>query len=266
MGQIDIKNIIKTGSSIHLNKIPNFAFTLIEKIIKQDEINRILDKYSDYQEIDFLNKLIEHFNIKIEIEGIENLPENGKCFFVGNHIYGFLDGLIILKIVGEKYGNLKFIGNEVFLLIPNLRPMVAAVNMFNKSPKEYLLALNEVYKSDLPITHFPNGFVSRIYKRKVKDKYWKKSFIVKAVSCERNIVPIRFYGRNSNFFYTFFIIRRFFRIKAELETLLLPREFFNKRNKTIKVKIGKMIPYKNFDKSKSYSDWAQEIKELVYEL
>lgn len=266
MGQIDIKSIIKTGSSIHLTKIPNFAYTIIEKIIKQNEINRVLGKYSDYQEIDFINKLIEHLNLKIEIEGIENLPENGKCFFVGNHAYGFIDGMIILKIVGEKYGKLKFIGNEVFLLIPNLRPMVAAVNMFNKSPKEYLLALNEVYKSDIPITHFPNGLVSRIHKRKVKDKYWKKSFIAKAVSCERNVVPIRFYGRNSNFFYIFFIIRRFFRIKVELETLLLPREFFNKKNKTIKVKIGKMIPYKNFNKNKSYSDWAQEIKELVYEL
>ena len=266
MVQIDIKNIIKSGRSIRLIKMPNFVYTIIEKIIKQDEVNRTLNKYSDYEVFDFVDKLLEHLNLKVEIEGLENLPDNGKCFFVGNHVYGFIDGLIILKIVGGKYGDLKFIGNEVFLLIPNLVPMVVAVNMFNKSPKEYLLALNEVYKSDIPITHFPNGLVSRIHKGKVKDKYWKKSFIAKAVSCERNVVPIRFYGRNSNFFYTFYRIRRFLRIKTELETLLLPREFFNKRNKTIKVKIGKMISYEMFDKSKSYSDWAQEIKEHVYKL
>ena len=144
--------------------------------------------------------------------------------------------------------------------------MVAAVNMFDKSPKDYLLALNEVYKSDLPITHFPNGSVSRIHKRKIRDNYWHKSFINKAVSCERNIVPIHFYGRNSNLFYFIYVVRRFFKIKIELETLLLPREYFNKKNKTIKVKIGKMIPHKNIDKSKSYSDWAQEIRKMVYDI
>ncbi len=266
MVYIDIKKILKEGDIKFLKKLPNFAYTLAERLIKQDEINRVLSKYSEYEGIEFFNKLIEYLNLNIEIEGLDNLPENGKCFFVGNHAYGFIDGLIITKTIGEKYGDLKFIGNEIFFLIPNLRQMLAAVNMYDKSPKEYLLALNEVYKSDIPITHFPNGFVSRIHNRKVKDKYWHKSFIAKAVSCKRNVVPVHFCGRNSNLFYFIFTFRKIFRIKAELETLLLPREFFNKRNKTIKVKIGEMIPYENFDKSKSYSDWAQQVKEQVYKL
>ncbi len=266
MGHIDIKKILKTGDIKLLKRLPGFAYTIVERIIKQDEINRVLSEYSEYEGIDFFEKLIEYLNLNIEIEGLENLPDNGRCFFVGNHAYGFIDGLIITKTIGEKYGDFKFIGNELFLLIPNLKPMLAAVNMYDKSPKEYLLALNEVYKSDIPITHFPNGFVSRIHNRKIRDKYWHKSFIAKAVSCKRNVVPVRFYGRNSNLFYLIFAFRRFFRIKAELETLLLPREFFNKKNKTIKVKIGKMILHENFDKSKSYADWAQEVKEQVYRL
>jgi putative hemolysin len=209
---------------------------------------------------------MNHLNLKIEIEGLENLPDDGRCFFVGNHAYGILDGLIITKTIYEKYGQLKFIGNDVFLLVPNLRQFVAAVNMFNKSPKEYLIALQQVFKSDVPITHFPNGSVSRIYKMKIRDNNWHKSFVSKAVTCKRNIVPIRFYGRNSNLFYTVYILRKILFIKPEIETALLPREFFKKRNKTIKVKIGKIISYDYFNNSKSHEEWAQKIKEEVYQL
>ena len=87
MGQIDIKEILKNGYTNSLKKLPNFAYTILEKIIKQDEINRVFDKYSEYQGVDFLNELIKYLNLNLEIEGLQNIPENGKCFFVGNHAY-----------------------------------------------------------------------------------------------------------------------------------------------------------------------------------
>jgi len=43
-------------------------------------------------------------------------------------------------------------------------------------------------------------------------------------------------------------------------------ELFNKRNKTIKVKIGEPISYQVFDKYKTHYEWAQFVKEQVYNL
>ena len=63
-----------------LTRIPGFAIKWIISIIRQDEINHILSKYSDYSGKDFLDKIIEKFNVKVVVEGKENLPENGKCF------------------------------------------------------------------------------------------------------------------------------------------------------------------------------------------
>jgi putative hemolysin len=262
--EIDIKEILQNGHSKGMKKLPGFFYSFLERVIKQDEINSVLKQYSSHEGIDFLNGMIDYLNLKLDIRGIENLPDDGRCFFVGNHAFGFVDGLIITKTIYEKYGQLKFIGNEVFLMLPNIKDMVAAVNMFEKSPREYLLALNELYNSDYPITHFPNGDVSRVYKGKVRDRYWHKSFIAKAVSCKRNIVPIHFYGRNSNLFYFIYLLRRFLFINKEIETVLLPREFFNKRNKTIKVRIGKMISYERFDNGKTYEQWAQELRKEIY--
>ena len=78
--------------------------------------------------------------------------------------------------------------------------------------------------------------------------------------------PFYFYGRNSRLFYAIHFIRKILGIKLNIELILLPREMFNKRNKTIKVKIGKPISYQIFDKSLTHWGWAQEIRSKVYEL
>ncbi|MGE0089273.1 MAG: 1-acyl-sn-glycerol-3-phosphate acyltransferase [Bacteroidales bacterium] len=263
---IDIAKIIDESNSKLLKKLPLFSIKWIAKIVKQDEMNRILNKYSDCSGVEFLTKMIDEFNLKVEIDGKENLPENGKCFFASNHPLGVIDGLILTHTISEKYGSVKAIANDAFMLIPQLRPLIAAVNVFEHSSKEYIKALDEVYIMEIPITHFPAGEVSRLYKRKVQDSAWHKSFITKAISSKRNIVPFYFYDRNSTLFYAIFVLRQMLGIKINLELLLLPREMFRKRNKTIRVKIGKPIPYQLFDESLSHWNWAQKIRSQVYEL
>lgn len=266
MELINVEAQIKNSNSKLLKKLPHFVIKGLAKITYQDEINRILKKYEDAVGVEFLPKVLEDLNIHVEIEGLENLPENGKCFFVSNHPFGIADGLILTHTIATKYGDFRAIGNEVFVLIPQLRPVIAAVNVFGTNPKEYLQALDKVFNSEIPITHFPAGLVSRIRGGKVRDCKWHKSFVTKSVSCERDVVPFFFCGRNSNLFYGIFLLRKTFGIKANLELALLPNELFNKRNKTIKVKIGKPISHQTFDKSKSHQEWTDHVQNLVYGL
>jgi len=65
-------------------------------------------------------------------------------------------------------------------------------------------------------------------------------------------------------FYFIYVGRKLLRIKTNLELVLLPHEIFNKKNKTLKVKIGKPITYQTFDRSKTHFEWAQLVKEQVY--
>lgn len=263
---ISIRKNINESNSKLLKRMPFFVVWLIKCIIRQNEMNRILNKYAVYEGVDFLPRIIEELNLKVIIEGIENLPENGKCFFVANHPFGLVDGLILTNTVARKYGHFKAIGNEVFALIPHLNPVVAAVSVFGLNTRKYLLELEKVYASDFPITHFPAGLVSRLKNGRIKDSNWQKSFITKAVEHQRNIVPIYFYGRNSRLFYSIYVIRKALGMKATLELILLPHEIFNKRNKTIRVKIGSPISYQTFDNTKTHTEWAQFVKEQVYNL
>lgn len=264
MKYIDVEKSIDESNSKFLKKLPRFVIKFFIWVVRQDELNRILNKYSEEIGLPFLRAMIKEFNLNLEIEGLENLPDSSRCIFVANHPFGIIDGLIITHIAGEKYGSLKAIGNDAFVMVPNLRPLIAEVNVFGKNSKQHVMALDELYSSDVTITHFPAGEVSRIYHGKVQDCDWQKSFVSKVVTKKRIIVPIRFYGRNSRLFYTIFILRRMLGIKMNIELMLLPREMFRKRNKTIRVKIGKPISYETFDDSKNHYDWAQWVKTEVY--
>ena len=175
---INSQKLIKEGDSKFLKGLPGLIIVLIKIIIKEKEINRILSAYADYEGVEFLPKIISGSNIKVEIEGKENLPENGRCFFVANHPFGFVDGLILTNIVARKYGCLKAIGKEVFLFVPHIKTIVAAVNVFGTNPRRYLLEIEKVFASDVPITHFPAGLVSRVRRGKIEDSNWQKSFIM----------------------------------------------------------------------------------------
>lgn len=266
MKHIDLASSIKESDSAMLKRLPGFIVRRLERIIKQDEINNILDKYADCEGADFHRSIMKEFNITLEVEGLENLPENGKCFFLSNHPFGIVDGLILTKTIIEKYGTFKAIGNDSFRFIPNLRPYIALVNPYGMSPKSYVTELEKVYRSEVAITHFPAGEVSRRYNGKIQDRTWHKSFITRSVSCQRDLVPFYFHGRNSNLFYGINLLRRKLGIKTNLELSLLPRELFLKRNKTIRLTIGKPIPWQKFDSSLSHVQWAQRVKDHVYSM
>lgn len=263
---IDIEKSIRDRKSGILPLLPGFIIKILESIVCQDGMNYILNKYSHTVGKEFLVKVIEELNLTLEIEGLENLPEHKKCFFVANHPFGIIDGLVLTHIVSSKYGELKAIANDAFLYVPQLRPFVAAVNVFDGSSKEYLHQLEETYRQDIPITHFPAGIVSRKLKGKIQDLPWQKSFISKSVSSQRDIVPLHFHGRNSRLFYFIHSARTVLGINLNFELALLPREMFNKRNKTIRVTIGKPIPYQTFDKSHTNFEWAQKVRAQVYNL
>ena len=55
-------------------------------------------------------------------------------------------------------------------------------------------------------------------------------------------------------------------MKTDIELILLPREMYKKKNKTIKVKIEKPISYKSFDKTLTHKEWAEKLRKQLYQL
>ena len=63
---IDVAKSIKESDSKLLTKLPSFVVRLISKIVKEKEINEILNKYSDDIGGDFLQNVLKEFNITLD--------------------------------------------------------------------------------------------------------------------------------------------------------------------------------------------------------
>lgn len=263
---IDTASILKSSSGLFVKRLPDFVFKPVSWLICERQINEVISRHIEHIGVGFQPRVIEDLNLKIQVCGHDHMPDNPRCFFAANHPFGVIDGLLITYFVGQKYGDLRAIGNDAFLYIPNLKPLIAAVNVYGRSSRVYLAELEKVYQSDIPITHFPAGEVSRIYEGKIQDTLWQKSFITKAISAQRDVVPIYFGGTNSALFYTVYRSRKALGIKTNFELALLPREALKKRNATIEVVIGKPIPWQTFDRSHTPHEWAQKVRAHVYRL
>ena len=266
--RIDVRQVLHSKMKSKADKIPDFVVNYLIRIIHQDEINHILEIYHDLQGVDFMEALVGYFNVDLTIKNEENLPVGDKRYiFVSNHPLGGFDGICLSYLLGKQYnGEVRCFVNDLLLAIPNLQSIFVPINKHGAQSKNAALKTEDTYLSDNQIITFPAGLCSRKHKGLIRDIEWKKSFIQKAVSYQRDVVPIYFEGRNSGFFYRLANIRKFFNIKMNLEMLYLPDELFSQKNKTFNIHIGKPIPWQTFDSGKKAIEWAACVKEEVYKL
>jgi len=266
--RINIDKILKDKVSKHYNKIPKFLINYLKRTVHQEDINGILERNHDVEGVEFMQALVgKEFNLHLQLEGEENIPETGLFVFASNHPLGGLDGICLSSVLGGKYnGKIKYFVNDILYYIDPLKPIFIPINKYGVQAKESAKAMNEAYASDNQIITFPAGLCSRKVKGEIIDLEWMKSFIIKAVEFRRDIIPVHFEGRNSNFFYNFANIRKASGLKFNIELIYLPDEMYKNSNQTFTITFGKPIPWQTFDKSKTAKEWAQYVKEVVYSL
>lgn len=264
--QINVDEIIRSRSETLYKKIPRFLIRYLEKIIHKDEINEFLRESSNKKDHDFVDAVNEFLDIKIEVHGFENIPDTGRYVFVANHPLGGLESMAMMKVIAGKYKNFVFVVNDLLMYLTPMKDIFIPINKLGVQSRENLKLLNEVYESDKQILYFPAGLVSRKIKGKIVDLQWQKSFVVRAIDTKRDIIPVYIDGKNSNYFYNLANFRKKLGIKFNIEMMFLVNEMFKQRGQTIKLFFGKPISYSTFDKSKSYLEWAEYLKNVVYGL
>ena len=233
--QIDIKQVLRQKAPSAARKIPGFMVDYLIRTVHQDELNEILRRYHDKDGVAFMQELIGYFDLNLELVNEENIPAEGRYIFASNHPLGGLDGICLSAIIGGRFdGKIRYLVNDLLLYLSNLRSIFVPINKHGAQGK--------------------------------KNAEWKKSFIQKAVEYRRDIVPVFFEGRNSNFFYCLANMRKALGIKMNYEMIYLPDEMFKSKHKTYSIHFGKPIPWQTFDSSRKPAEWAEWVKEIVYNL
>jgi 1-acyl-sn-glycerol-3-phosphate acyltransferase len=263
---IDIREVVSGKNPKMARKIPGFIYNWLSGILHLKELNEFLKRHGNLKGVEFVNEALKFFNIKYELIGTENVPRSGKFIFVGNHPLGGLDGSIIMKFMNENLGSSRSISNDFLMEVTPLKDWFVPINKVGSQSRESIDRLDQLYTSRDQILIFPAGLCSRKIRGKIMDLKWQKHFIQKAVQYKIDIIPFFFEGKNSNFFYNLAKIRKFLRIKLNIEMMFLVDEMFKHKNKTFKIYFGKPISYKTFDHTRKPIEWADEVKQITYQL
>lgn len=268
IGLVTAKEVAK---AIQLDKygfIGTFIGWLLMKILKISTLNKVYNRNKHLKDVDFLNGVLEDFQIKFEIpeEDLKRLPKNGAYITVSNHPLGGIDGILLLKLMLEQRKDFKIIANFLLHRIIPLKPFIMPVNPFEdrkdvKSSiagfKNAILHLREGH----PLGIFPAGEVSTYRDGKlVVDKPWEEAAMKLIKKAEVPIVPIYFHAKNSKLFY------KLSKISDTFRTAKLPSELLTQKRRTIKVRIGKPICIKDQKEHESLEEFSEFIRKKTYML
>ena len=260
---IDLDQVIE--SKFGANRLPRFVVSALKKFIHQDYLNAYLSQGT--VGVEFAAGALEYFHAPVTVEGLENIPKDGRFTFAGNHPLGGIDALGVVAAVGSHFdGNIAFLANDFLMAFKQLEEFNIPVNKTGGQSADLPQRIDAAFASDRQIILFPAGLCSRKIDGVVQDLPWKKTFITKSRTAQRDVVPMWFSGQNSRRFYRLDKLCKVLKIKFNLARLTLPDEMYKGQNKAYRLVFGKPIPWQTFTKEKKDAEWAAWVRDKVYEL
>ncbi len=236
----------------------------LRRLFREQEVNAFLEENHHCQGFEFIDRVLDYFNFTYNLSNKDllNIPSSGRVLIIANHPLGALDGLALLKMVGEIRRDVRIVANDMLASFSQLSPLLLPVDNLNKATRKQDIAnINQALLNEEAVIVFPAGEVSRAGPTGVKDSRWNHGFLHFARKTNSPILPIHIGGKNSSLFYTVSGINR------ALSALLLPREMFNKHSMDLKFKVGEPIPYSQLEKLPvSGQEKAKLVRKHLYRL
>lgn len=262
--QVDLDKVIADKNPRLARLLPRFLKRYLKRIIHQDEINHVLRSFSHQTPVEFIRSTLSYMEISYRAVGLEQLSDQGRYLFVSNHPFGGMDGMMLCDELDKRFGSGRIIVNDILMNLKPLAPLFIPVNKHGRQNSDYLRFFREALSSDDQIATFPAGLCSRRIDGKICDTKWKSSFVKNAIESHRDIVPVFFEGRLSNFFYNLSSLRKRLGIKANIEMIYLPDEMFSQHGRHFDIHFGAPVPWQELAAAGSAAQNAQRIREMVY--
>lgn len=214
------------------------AFGLLRRLVHEDEINRFLEQHSALRNFGFIDKIFEYFNFSYSLsaKSRSNIPSEGRVVIVANHPIGSLDGLALLRAVGEIRSDVKIVANNILASFTQLNELLLPLdNMGRSGYRKSYRAIVDALEHEQAVIVFPAGEVSRVGPTGIKDGKWQTGFLHFVRKTGANILPVHIDAKNSALFYSLSAIYK------PLSTLWLAREMFNKNHTDIHFTVGDPI-------------------------
>lgn len=262
-------NAQEVANAINLKKygfLGTFMGWSLMKILRISKLNEIYNRNKDLSGLDFLNSILDEFEINFEIpeEDLKKIPKEGAFITVSNHPLGGIDGILLLKLILEQRPDYRIMANFLLDRIKPLSPYIMPVNPFesHKDVKSSVLGFKQAIahlKDNKPLGLFPAGEVST-YKDNhlVMDKPWENAAIKLIKKANVPIIPVYFHAKNSKLFY------QLSKLSTTLRTAKLPSELLTQKKRTIQIRIGNPILPKVQNQIENLEEFGEFIRKKTY--
>ena len=268
MGLVTSKEIAESIKADKFGFLGTFLGWILMQLLRITTINKIYNRNKEKKDLQFLNSLMDEFQITFEIpkEDLKRIPKEGSFITISNHPLGGVDGILLLKLLIEHRPDFKIIANFLLHRIAPLKPYVMPVNPFenHKDAKSSIAGIKNALlhlQKGHPLGIFPAGEVSTYKDGKLMvDKPWEEGAVKLIKNAEVPVIPIYFHAKNSRFFY--FLSK----ISDTLRTAKLPSELLSQKDRTIKVRIGKPIAVRDQKQYQDINAFYEYIRKKTYML
>lgn len=172
---------------------------------------------------------------------LQAIPAEGAMLAVANHPLGGLEGVAVARELLRCRPDLKVLTNSMLLSISELQQIFIGVDVLSDKAVAanaggLKQALRHIRQGGALLI-FPAGMVSTYSwkHRRIEDRPWNRLIGTLAKRSQAACLPVHVEGRNSLFFYAAGMLH------PRLRTLLLARELSNKRGKTLRLRIGRVL-------------------------
>ena len=220
----------------------------------------------------FAKGILDDVGIDFSIGNADRLQQlpDGPFIVIANHVYGHIDGICLLDLFGQPRPETKVMVNELLTWIPGLAPNFIAVNPTVSARKGASATSINGVKSALlqireggPLCLFPAGAVADLKPKEhwtIRERDWQDAAIRLIRKARVPIVPVRFFDRNSCFYYALGLID--YRVRF----VRLFHEMFNKRGSHPRLGIGETIPVEEQEKYTDIQDFKAFLRSSVYDM
>ncbi|NTV84816.1 MAG: hypothetical protein HGA23_11045 [Bacteroidales bacterium] len=270
MNAIDPKDF-EALSPVFRGKAGQWLAELIMQIASLDKVNYVYNHSINYTGARFAEGLLNDFGVNYTIgnaERLNQLPE--KAFItISNHPNGGLDGIILIDLLARIRPDFRLMVNRILSLVKTMKDNFISVTPVGNKKKALTMASIQGIRETLthlqqghPVGFFPSGAVSdfSLKEMRVRDRSWQKSILHLIRTVKVPVVPIRFFGRNSAFFYFLGLIN--WRVRS----LRLPHEVFNKSKQEILIGIGNILSVEEQEQFTDTESLGRFLRKAVYEM
>jgi len=125
--------------------IGNTVLRFLRFICHESRFQQFEQNYPHLEGFDFIEQVLHYFEFSFRVKDSEweRIPTHGRVVIVANHPIGSLDGLALLKMVGEVRRDVKVVANEILAAIKPLQSLLLPVDNFQRrSAKKQLKSIH----------------------------------------------------------------------------------------------------------------------------